>query len=286
MKFVKSSVWCGSLGAVLVLELAASPSAHASIWSRFFSATHAPPQANSSQPQRQIQRQPQLKQSNPPPPPTNPSSSAPGGRRNPSTCPQDVGTAASPSLGPEVGSETSPAKLTPALTALSPPDSLGLTVAERPTFLIYVPKTSAESAEFSLRDQASHGLYRTTVALKNTPSIISITLPEQATPLAIGQQYTWTFSVICDPTDRLTDQFVTAPIQRIDLNATRDLQISQAAVSDRPMLYQQDGLWYDAIALLLDLRRSQPQNASLTTAWRELLQSGGIDTAIDSNPAP
>ncbi|WP_017301779.1 DUF928 domain-containing protein [Nodosilinea nodulosa] len=212
-----------------------------------------------------------LKQSNPPPPPTNPGSSAPGGRRNASACPQDAGAA------------PNSATPGPLLTALSPITKPGLTLATHPTFLVYVPTTNAESAEFSLRNQAGQGLYRTTVPLPTTPAIVSISLPDQTAALAVGKTYTWTFAIICDPNDRLEDQFVTGTVQRLDLDPARAAQLEQASASDRLALYEQDGVWYDALALLAELRRTDPEDTSLATTWHELLQSGGIDTPVESN---
>jgi hypothetical protein len=154
---------------------------------------------------------------------------------------------------------------------------------ERPTFLVYVPRTSAENAEFSLSSRDGHGVYRTTVALTNTPNIISITLPTQAESLEIGKSYNWSFAIICNPSDRLEDRFVTGSVQRIELDLTRLQQIEQADLIQRLMLYQEDDLWYDAIALLFELKRTQPNNPSIRAAWQEFLQSGGIDTMIGSS---
>jgi Domain of Unknown Function (DUF928) len=209
-------------------------------------------------------QQVKLKQSNPPPPPTNPDSSAAGGRRDPSACPQDA------------------AATRPLLTALSPTTKSGLTLAERPTFLVYVPKTSAETAEFSLGDRQGHGLYRTTVTLTHTPDLIRISLPAQAAPLELNQQYTWSFAIICNPADRVEDQFVTGSVQRIELSADRLQQIEQAAPKQRIVLYQENGIWYDALALLLELQRSQPNDPDIQTIWGNLLQVGGVDTLIET----
>jgi hypothetical protein len=217
------------------------------------------------------------KQMAPPPPPSNPGGSAAGGRRDPSACPQD---AVAPATSPVA---TSPTTTAPLLTALSPTTTPGLTLTERPTFLVYVPRTSAETAEFSLRDRESRGVYRTTIALTHTPDIISVSPPEQAMPLEIGMQYTWSFAVICNPNDRLEDRFVTGTVQRIELDSTRLQQIKQAPPEQRMALYQEDGIWYDALALLFELKRNQPNGSNFRTIWREFLQSAGADTMIDIN---
>ncbi len=208
----------------------------------------------------------QLAQSNPPPPPTNPGSSSAGGRRDPSNCPRDPGTAARPLL-----------------TALSPTAKPGFTLVERPTFLIYVPKTSAKNAEFSLRSRSGQGVYRTTVALTHTPDLIRITLPTQSSPLELGKLYTWSFAVICNPDDRLDDRFVTGMVQRIELDPTRLRQIQQASPKEQAILYQKADVWYDALAVLFQLTRRERNEPDMLKAWRELLQSGGVDTMIDNN---
>ena len=212
-------------------------------------------------------KQMQLAQSNPPPPPTNPGSSSAGGRRNSSACPQDP-IAATPS---------------PLLTALSPTTTPGLTLEEHPTFLVYVPGTRAKNAEFSLRDREGRGIYRITVALTHTPNLISVSLPAQAAALEVGKPYTWAFAVICNPDDRLEDRFVTGSVQRAALDATRLGQIEQADPRQRLALYQENSIWYEALTLLLELNHSQSNSPDLSTAWRELLQSGGVDTLIDIN---
>ena len=212
-------------------------------------------------------RKTQLAQSNPPPPPSNPGSSSAGGRRDPANCPQDMG-----------------ASTRPLLTALSPTAKPGLTLAERPTFLVYVPKTSAKNAEFSLRNRMKQGIYRTMIALPTTPNLISITLPAQAMPLEVGKPYTWSFAIICNADDRLEDRFVTGMVQRIEFDATRLRQIQQAPPREQAALYQKADVWYDAIAVLYQLKRTQHNDPGISTAWRELLQAAGVDTIIDSNP--
>ncbi|MBW4444835.1 MAG: DUF928 domain-containing protein [Plectolyngbya sp. WJT66-NPBG17] len=207
-----------------------------------------------------------LKQSNPPPPPNNPGSSSAGGRRDPTACPQD-----------EIAATT-----TPALTTFSPTTKPGITLAERPTLLVFVPKTSAKTAEFSLRDRNGSGVYRTTLALTNTPGIISLSLPAQAPALEVGKQYLWSFAVICNPNDRLGDHFVTGAVQRIALDPTRLRQIQQASPKEQVSLYQKADVWYDALAVLFELQRTQPNDPNINAIWREALQSGGVNIMMNS----
>ena len=207
----------------------------------------------------------QLAQSNSPPPRKNPGSSVPGGRRDSIVCPQDANM-------PKTDS---------GLIALSPTTKPGTTLAERPSFLVYVPKTNAKTAEFSLRESSGRGVYRTKLALTNTSSIVSLNLPVQVPPLKVGENYTWFFSVICDPNRRLNDRFVTGMVQRIEFDPTRLRQIQQAPLRDRVSLYQKADVWYDTLAVLFELQSIQPNDSSINTIWNEFLQSGGVNVRLD-----
>jgi hypothetical protein len=209
------------------------------------------------------------KQSTPPPSHRNLGGSTGEEQHNPTACPQDA-TDAATNLP---------------LTALSPTTGPGLTLEAHPTFLIYVPRTTAETAEFSLSTREGRGVYRTTINLTNTPDIISVTVPEQAQPVEVGRPYMWVFAVICNPNRRMSDQFVMSNIQRTELAPVRLRQIEQTPIRQRIALYQEDGIWYDALALLFELKRSQPNAPEINTAWREFLQSGGVDSRININSA-
>jgi hypothetical protein len=206
-----------------------------------------------------------LKLSNSPPPRTNPGGTVSGGRRDPLACPQDA----------------SMPKTDSGLIALSPTTKPGTTLAERPSFLVYVPKTSAKTAEFSLRDHNGRGVYRTSLALANTSGIISLRLPAQAPPLKVGEPYTWSFAVVCNPNNRLNDRFVTGMVQRIEFDPTRLRQIQQTPLKERVALYQQADVWYDTLAALFELQHTQPKDSSIQAIWDQLLQAGGVSVMLD-----
>jgi hypothetical protein len=57
-----------------------------------------------------------------------------------------------------------------------PESNLGFTVSANPTFFFYVPKNTAELAEFTVLDEESKQIYQTTFALANTPGVIKVQL--------------------------------------------------------------------------------------------------------------
>lgn len=195
-------------------------------------------------------------------PPQNPTSTTGGGRRDRGACRQD------------------PQNSNQLLTALSPTNKPGLTLAERPTFFVYVPQTSARFVEFSLLDRHNRGIYQTTFAPNNTSGLVSFTLPPDAPPLEIDRDYTWSFALICDRQNRLEDRFVTGRVRRINLDPSLKQKTESAVPKQRLALFQKAGIWYETLSTLVELQRSQPNDPALRATWREILQSGGLNDDI------
>ncbi len=168
----------------------------------------------------------------------------------------------------------------PSLTALMPESNLGLTVAAHPSFFWYVPQTAATVAEFVLLDANNTELYKAQVPLTQA-GIVQFTLPDSAPPLQVNQSYRWFFALVCEPLDRSADIFTSGWVKRVedDPGLTQALVVATPAV--QPGLYNQAGLWYDALATLAALRQIQPQNPALASQWQSLLESVGLSQIAD-----
>jgi hypothetical protein len=162
------------------------------------------------------------------------------------------------------------------LTLLVPPHQVALTVAERPVFLVYFPKTVAKQAELSLRDEQGNGIYQTTFNLSDTPGILNIQLPATAPALEIGQKYQWSIAMICHPDDRLRDQVVDAWIQRTELPASVSQQLETASIPEQASLYAQNGIWYDTISTLAEFASQSENSTVAANAWQQLLTSESV----------
>jgi hypothetical protein len=180
---------------------------------------------------------------------------------------------------------TEPLPLDHSLTPLlrSPLTDPQLTVSARPTFLVYVPQTSAKAVEFTLllRDKngSEKGIYQTSVNLTGTPGILSISLPATAPELEIGQDYEWRVVMACQTGEvnlfEPNDPFAEALIRRIQPDSSLS-QIDRAKPLDRVALYAKEGVWFDAVANLAALLKSQPNEPQVASAWKELLQGAGL----------
>ena len=192
----------------------------------------------------------------------------PGGRRDDGKCLEDR-----ENEGTTKAKRSATDLLTPVV--IQPANTVSLTATAHPTLLVYVPSTSATALEVTLEDSNKRGIDRVRVDLPQTPGIVRVPLTSFPA-LAVGQDYLWIASVVCDSGDP-KDNFSSGIIRRIQLDSTMTSKLKQASPLDRAALYGQAGIWYEAAAILDELRRAQPNNSELQQTWKELLKSAGLE---------
>lgn len=170
------------------------------------------------------------------------------------------------------------------LTALVPSNRFGVTVAAHPTFFVYMPALSSQTAplpvEFVLEDMAGNELYKATFNKTSGMSgIVSISLPTYGgvAPLEVGKDYRWYFSVLCQSDERSRAITVEGLIRRVEPNATLKTQLTQASLQRQVELYAEAESWYDAVAALVQLRRNNPNDAAAAAEWAKLMSAAGLD---------
>lgn len=177
---------------------------------------------------------------------------------------------------------SNPSATSEALTALSPGRHLGLTQAERPNFLVYLPQTTAKTAELSLFDEQMNGIYQVSIPVVKA-GLVSIRLPDTAPALAKGKPYYWTFALACNATDRTDDWVVGGWLERAQPSDSLQQQLATATALEKVSLYAKQGYWYDALTTLTQLQQTQPNNPALAATWAQLFKSVGLD-AIAAKP--
>ncbi|MFQ4144801.1 DUF928 domain-containing protein [Chlorogloeopsis sp. ULAP02] len=168
----------------------------------------------------------------------------------------------------------------PALLALLlPTTNLGLTSAAYPQFFWYSPKNTAQQTKFSLYkidEQARTLLYNTTFKPSTEAGVTSLALPNQdkTSPLEINQTYYWTVSIICDLTDPSPSSVITVDgwIQRVALSQNVTNQLQQLNSKERIPIYAEQGLWFDTLSTVAELRACNPSDKNLSNLWINLLQ--------------
>ncbi|MFE4108327.1 DUF928 domain-containing protein [Almyronema epifaneia] len=161
------------------------------------------------------------------------------------------------------------------LVALMPNTNIGLTTEALPTFYVYVPPNQANQLEFLLYEEATNRLvYQKSFAAQSTSGeVIAIDLSEADSQpsLAVDHNYYWYFSVVCSPERPDENLVVESNIRRIAPSADLTQQLANAQLQERPGIYAEAGVWYEALAALEAI---DPQQAVLQR--RSLLQSVGL----------
>jgi hypothetical protein len=159
------------------------------------------------------------------------------------------------------------------LKALVPPSNIGLTMAERPTFWMYLPQTSATQIVLSVQKQDTSSHSQWFFPVPSTAGIVSLQLPADAPPLQIGETYQWAAVLVCGERPGPNDPTVTAWVKRVPVSNT----MAQSTAADRVSWNGEQGLWYDMLTALAQEVRSQPSNADLSGTWADVLTSEGLE---------
>jgi hypothetical protein len=186
----------------------------------------------------------------------------------------------------EGGGTRGPCPVNPSdrLTALSPETNAALTVSAYPTFFVYVPENyTQKQVNFNLAvyvDGNTKEVYKTNFTTPANPGIVSFSLPKDLNlpALEIGQNYYWSFTLLCNPQKPDQDRIVDGWIKRVtNSQANTDLP------RDRLIAYTKEAIWQDTLSTLADLHRTNPNDPQLTDQWTSLLKSVGL-TEIANKP--
>ncbi|MGL5940312.1 MAG: DUF928 domain-containing protein [Waterburya sp.] len=170
------------------------------------------------------------------------------------------------------------------LTPLIPSSDFGLTLASHPTIFVHIPQTSAQKAFFSIKNLNGDFYYQTTISLpERSAGAVGISLSQAAQPLEIDKNYQWSLVLICGQELEPDDPQVVGTIKRVELDSSL-AQSTKLDVSHQSVcLLSQQGIWYDLLHHLAELRKAQPKNPIFAEHWEQLLTKVGLE-AIAREP--
>jgi hypothetical protein len=163
-----------------------------------------------------------------------------------------------------------------ALVAMLPQSYSGTTIAARPTIMVYVPESAAQTAVFSLKDATGNMVYQQQLSVSGQAGLVAIALPASAPALAVGQDYQWYMALQIDGELNPSTPYVDGWIQRIEASPTIAAAMAQSDPLKQAEVLGANSVWYDCAAKLAGLRASQPDRADLKQHWAELLESVGL----------
>jgi hypothetical protein len=166
---------------------------------------------------------------------------------------------------------------TNALTALIPQSTMGQTISAKPTFFYYLPAAIDKTVQFELADETDKTLYKKSFRLVTSRGgIVSISLGSDSNSpaLEVGKNYQWYFTIKCNPKNYRDEVLVSGWINRTALAPTVKIQLDRSPDPRAKLsIFAQQGLWYEYLATLAQLRVESPSDASLALKWSEVLSS-------------
>jgi hypothetical protein len=163
-----------------------------------------------------------------------------------------------------------------ALMAMLPQNYSGTTIAARPTIMVYVPESTAQTAVFSLKDATGNMVYQQQLSVSGQAGLVAIALPANAPALTVGQDYQWYMALQVDGELNPSTPYVDGWIQRIEASPTIAAAMAQPDQLKQAEVLGANGVWYDCAAKLAELQARQPDRAELKQHWAELLESVGL----------
>lgn len=136
-----------------------------------------------------------------------------------------------------------------------------------------------DQAKLEIRNITNQLLYEQTITLTATGGVISVAVPTEQLETEQWYQISLSVEVYCTPTARPAIDRVATWVQRRNLSSSPTQNNSATSLQQLVMFYEQQGLWYDALSVAAELKRSNPHNAS----WTRLLQAVRLE-AIATAP--
>ncbi|NJO50136.1 MAG: DUF928 domain-containing protein [Leptolyngbyaceae cyanobacterium RM2_2_4] len=108
--------------------------------------------------------------------------------------------------------------------------------------------------------------------------IVGIPLEESALPLEVDQSYQWAVVLVCGDRPSPNDPVVTAWVRRVAAPGE-----SPQDALERAVWYGEQGVWYDALTALVEVRRSQPTDPVFTEIWVNFLMQPSVGLGAIAN---
>lgn len=158
------------------------------------------------------------------------------------------------------------------------PDHVGLTTMEHPTLYWYLSKPTPIRIEITLiRESQIEPLIEASAGDAPAAGIYAIRLADYGVSLAPNVEYEWSVALVLNQDERSHDIISAGAIMRVP--STEDQKARLAGIEHNVigMAYAQQGLWYDAIAMLSEAIDADATNDYLRALRARVLGQVGLD---------
>ncbi len=162
------------------------------------------------------------------------------------------------------------------------PEHVALTTEARPLLFWYQTKGSKATVEISVMKPMNPEPIM--LCQTSSPTSAGVHYFRVAADLKPSVLYRWSVAVVLDPQNRSQDVVAYGVIKRIAPSPGLAAKLAQAPDQDKPTLYAQSGIWYDALeSLSMQIKRS-PNDNDLQQERTDLLKQVGLENAQFAAP--
>jgi hypothetical protein len=151
------------------------------------------------------------------------------------------------------------------LLSVLTPTHTGLTTKTQPVLYWYVSKPISKPfqfIEFVLNsEQSTSPVLRTQLPPVTKSGIQKIQLSDYDINLQTDIEYTWSIALVSDPESRSQDFVTSGKIKYIKPKEELQTRIKESSANQHPYIFSQSGVWYDAIAAIIQQTKEYPANA-------------------------
>jgi hypothetical protein len=166
------------------------------------------------------------------------------------------------------------------------PDQVGQTTQEQPSLFWFQSRPATAKFELTVLEENNvKPLVQFSVDRPSTSGIQRLRLSDHNAGLAPGVEYQWIVALITDSDNRSTDLVASGVIKRVEPSSELKEKIAKSAPEDLASLYAENGIWYDALAVLSDRIEARPEDKDLRRSRAELLEQVGLKAAAQFETA-
>ncbi|KAF3888939.1 MULTISPECIES: DUF928 domain-containing protein [Nostocales] len=164
------------------------------------------------------------------------------------------------------------------LNLLTPTNHIARTTLSHPTFLWSVSESTDRVMVFTLTAPGSiQPVYQKRMKADKA-GIMSLELPQSSPELAVGKEYRWTVTLMCNEKRPSENINARAWIERVEISPNLSQQLTTAnSERDRALAYTQLGIWYDGLAILNKLQAANPTDRQVFNSFISLLEQIGLN---------
>ena len=161
------------------------------------------------------------------------------------------------------------------------PDHVGLTVKEQPCLYWYISKPLPYSFELTVIERkAEKPLFENIIKNPERGGIQSIRLTDYNVHLRRNVQYKWFVTLVTDANHRSKDILAGGIITSVEPSQSLLAKL-KAGDNNAPVIYAEEGLWYDAMETVSGMIDATPNDANLRKLRASLLKDVGLAEAAD-----